>query len=180
MKERLKIVLVLFALTPFLAGGGGFSGAGFTTILPAAVNAHIVVDPHNTLGQTSEPANTRTATGRQASIRVTRGAASASAFFTVPSDFAFTVNGCNTTQGVMDQRFVSVPNVRHVPLNAFVPGTVLADLLSKVGVTSFADGGNAVITSTDHASCTPPLDGSHTGANGPGILSFHARIHLVN
>ncbi|HEV8585063.1 MAG TPA: hypothetical protein VGT02_08845 [Methylomirabilota bacterium] len=170
MNERLKTVLVLFALAPLLAGGGGFSGSGFTTVLPAAVNAHIVVDPHDT-----------TPTARRASIRVTRGGASASAFFAVPEGFSVASFGCDTSPAVMDQRFLSVPNVRHVPLNVFVPDAILADVLTRVGLTGvFANGGNAAITSYDHAVCTPPVDGSHAAVVGPGILSFHARIHLVN
>ncbi len=186
MNERLKTVLVLFALIPFLAGGGGFSGPGFTTVQPAAVNAYIVMDPHNTLAQTTEPANTRTATGRQASIRLTRGAASASAFFNVDPAFGFTINGCNTTSAVMEQRFVSVKNVRLVPLNVWMPGDVAKALLIQVGISEGDIVGlasNAAITSVDHASCTEdPANGNTlaAGVNGPGILSFHARIHLVN
>lgn len=170
MKERLKMILVLFALTPFLAGGGGFSGPGFSNILPAAANAYIVMDPHDS-----------TPTARRVSIRVTRGAQSASAFFQLNGSFVISAHGCDTSQTVMDQRFLSVKNVRFVPLNVLVADHTLGDLLGKVGMTGvFADAGNAAITSWDHASCTPPLDGSHTGVTGPGILSFHARIHLVN
>lgn len=172
MNERLKTVLVLFALAPFLAGGGGFSGAGFTTVLPAAVNAHIVMDPHDT-----------TPTARRVSLRVTRGGASASAFFQLNPGFSVGTFGCDTSQAVMDQRFLSVPNVRHVPLNVLVAplDNTIGDLLNRVGLAGvFGDGGNAAITSYDHATCTPPLDGSHVGVVGPGILSFHARIHLVN
>ena len=87
---------------------------------------------------------------------------------------------------VMEQRFVSVKNVRLVPLNVWMPGDVAKALLMQVGISEGDIVGlasNAAITSVDHASCTEdPANGNTlaAGVNGPGILSFHARIHLVN
>lgn len=166
MNERLKTVLVLFALTPFLVAGGGFAPPESAYTLRAPViNAHIVVDPHNT-----------GATARRATIRLTRGALSASAFFDVPGTFPFDL-GCRLD--LMNPRFVSAggptdTGANFVPLSHWMPYNVARDLILAVapGQVLFTPQINAIITSVDHASCMPN--------DVTGVLSFHARIHLID
>ena len=170
MNERLKIVITLFALAPFLIAGGGTNppDRAYTMRAPV-INAYVVVDPHEA-GVTP--------TARRASVRLTRGALSASAHFNVPAiGFPFAL-GCDPN--LTNARFVSAGGVgdagaNFVPLTNWMPEDVAVRLLQAVvpGQPLDTPGAiNAIITSVDHVSCTPN--------NVTGTLTFHGRIHLID
>ena len=105
-KERLKIVLLLVALSPLLIGGGGPNPTPTFALRPPVINAFVVMDPHD-----AGSGQGQSLTGRQASIRLTRGARSAAALFTVPADFPFAF-GCDLNKTSI--RFGPTPAVQAV------------------------------------------------------------------
>lgn len=179
--RRTAMVLVLFALAPFLMGAGGpFTSIPANYVLSSdAISAFIVIDTHNA-------GATTTAKLASITLRDTTHSPSqpqyAQGSFNIPADFPFGF-GCDPTK--TEVRFVGNTGTR-VPFDAWMPEEFMKALFRQLGRTVTASPGTntPVITRVFNGGSAgqcmdDPRNLTTNDASIPGWLFLEAEVRFA-